>query len=291
MKSAIVRLRRLFIDRVLAPLESAELLFLLVGLAAAGLVLLTSRLAGGEAALAMATGLVVYLVLQNARRRHKIEMRRLVDVHHHERVAGLYAYLKPRYPLPAFGGYSILPDFAQVLIDEITRRRPPLILDCGSGASTLIAAYLAERYGGRVVALDHDPYYAEQTRRMLADHGLTDVADVRLAPLRPVTVNGHEFVWYDPAAVEDLSQIPFVVVDGPPKEVHRRARYPAMGLLHSRLAPSFVMLLDDADRPGEQDMAAQWQRQYGVSLTRIRHIEKGALLVARDEPEQPAEIT
>jgi hypothetical protein len=64
--------------------------------------------------------------------------------------------------LPATRGWAASPDLLLVLVDQVIAQRPSLIVECGSGASTLWLALALRRFGisGRVVALDHDPDFA-----------------------------------------------------------------------------------------------------------------------------------
>jgi hypothetical protein len=66
-------------------------------------------------------------------------------------------------------------------------------------------------------------------------HGLDRVAEVREAPLRPLTMDGTEHSWYDLAALNDLTDIDLVVLGGT-----RSASYddPAVAVLQPRLAPT-----------------------------------------------------
>ncbi|MHC4846180.1 MAG: hypothetical protein ACYTCU_08465, partial [Planctomycetota bacterium] len=53
--------------------------------------------------------------------------------------------------------------------------------------------------------------------------------------------------------------------DGPPGDT-RGGRYGLFPLMGGRLAPGCVLLLDDAEREGEQDVARRWETAWGASL-------------------------
>ena len=137
------------------------------------------------AAVALA-GLLVQ-VANERRQRHRLRILRhtLRDQHEHvlgelrqNRTAiGLLAFLEPRAPLPPLAGWAIRPDAAQLLLEAILDRRPRIVVECGSGASTVLIAYALERLGaGEVIALEHDEAHCAQTRRALERHGLQDRA-------------------------------------------------------------------------------------------------------------------
>jgi len=84
------------------------------------------------------------------------------------------------------------------------------------------------------------------------------VAEVRLAPLRSLRVDGEDYRWYDTAAVEDLDGIDLLLVDGPPAAVGPLARYPAVPRLESKLSPTATIILDDAARSDERQILMRW---------------------------------
>ncbi len=176
-----------------------------------------------------------------------------------EAVTSLYAVLRPSLPLPPFGGWSITPEIGRLLVAMVLERQPRLIVECGSGVSTLLCAYALRKIGrGRVVSLDHEPRFAEQTRTLLSAHGVADWVDVAHAPLVPVEIGGAVWQWYDTASLKDVDGIDVLIVDGPPGNLQQQSRYPAVPLLLDRLAPDAIILLDDADRKDEQAIVQRW---------------------------------
>ena len=51
------------------------------------------------------------------------------------------------------------------------------------------------------------------------------------------------------------------IADGPPGNT-KGGRYGLLPIMRSRLAPDVVILLDDAERPGEQRVLQQWKAEY-----------------------------
>ncbi|WP_445258568.1 class I SAM-dependent methyltransferase [Nocardioides aurantiacus] len=143
------------------------------------------------------------------------------------------------------------------------------ILECGSGASTVWAAAAFRKRGhGHVYSIDHDPEFAEVTRRNLRTHGLQDWATVIDAPLTQVDVPGRDpMPWYDVAGLPaDLPGVDLLFVDGPPRPTGPQARYPAFPVLRHLLAPGALVVLDDTNRRDERDIAKSWQREPGMSF-------------------------
>jgi predicted O-methyltransferase YrrM len=137
-----------------------------------------------------------------------------------------------------------------------------LILECGSGASTVWFAHACRRAGsGRVVALEHDEKYAKVTREAIARNGLEAWAEVRTAPLEPVVVGDQTFMWYSRSTWSDLGNAHLLFVDGPPGRIGPRSRYPAFPLLAGSLADGAVVALDDTQRSDERAVGKSWLRE------------------------------
>lgn len=171
--------------------------------------------------------------------------------------------LQRRYPttvpLPIVGGMAMNPSGLVRLLHEVDTTVPSLVVECGSGTSTLwIATALRDRGAGLLVALEHDHRFVEQTRRTLREHHLDDWARVVHAPLVPTPTPRGEFPWYTTDELDDAQTIDLLLVDGPPGNTGPLARYPALPVLGSRLSPQAVVLLDDAQRPDEGTIIEHW---------------------------------
>jgi predicted O-methyltransferase YrrM len=175
-----------------------------------------------------------------------------------EALVQLFQGFTPRAPMPTSGGFALNPTDLLDLLHLIRSRRPRLVLELGSGTSTVWIAYALEQTGGRVISLDHDPGYAAKTRAQLALHGLTGIAEVRDAPLRPVEIDGRTFPWYDTDALAGLEPVDLLLIDGPPEKTGPDARYPAMRVLEDRLADAATVVFDDAHRQDEQAALRRW---------------------------------
>ena len=149
----------------------------------------------------------------------------------------------------------------------------PLVVECGSGESTIaIARLLRARGGGRLQALEHYPAWAGEVRRRLEAEGLDRWTEVIDAPLTPNPFAEPGCEWYSPAAVERLGEpIDLLLVDGPPggEPGRERSRYPALPVLGRRLAPGATVVLDDAARSGERWVLERWQAEAEIGFERI----------------------
>jgi predicted O-methyltransferase YrrM len=175
-----------------------------------------------------------------------------------EALLQLFREFEPRAPMPSSGRMAMNPTGLLEMLFLIARRQPRVVLELGSGTSSVWIAYALEKDGGRLISVEHDTEFAERTKSLLHLHEVSHLAEVRLAELRQLNINGEEFEWYDVDAFQDLNDIDLLLVDGPPGSLGETARYPALHVLESRLAPNAVVILDDADRPGEQGIARRW---------------------------------
>ena len=200
-----------------------------------------------------------------------------------EALQNLNAVLPATDVLPATRGWAASPDLLLVLIDLVISERPSLIVECGSGASTLWLALAMRRFqiDGRIIALDHDPVFGAKTRDLMARHGVSDLAEVRDAPLESFSLDGETYSWYARRAWEDLKGIDLLFVDGPPATTGHQARYPALPLLSGLLSPIATAVLDDLVVPDMQKVLRLWLDAYPDFGSEILPLEKQAAVLRR----------
>lgn len=192
--------------------------------------------------------------------------------------------------LPPAGGKAASPDFLKLLADHILREKPEVIVECGSGLSSVVAARCLQLNGkGRLFSLEHMEGFAAQTRRELDRQGVGNWACILDAPLEPRQFNGRSFSWYRSSELPDLP-VDLVVVDGPPARTGSSPRYPAGPVLFPRLTARGAVLIDDAGRPEELAVIAEWRREFpGLDFrTDLQEFEKGFCMArAVAAPSQP----
>jgi len=200
-----------------------------------------------------------------------------------EALLNLSAVLPASDVLPATRGWAASPDLLVVLVDLVISERPSLVVECGSGASTLWLALAMRRFGidGRIIALDHDPVFGRKTRDILARHDVRDLAEVRDAPLENFSLDGRTYSWYARRAWEDLTGIDLLFVDGPPATTGHQARYPALPLLSGSLSPVATAVLDDLVVPDMQNVLRRWLDAYPDFGSELLPLEKHAAVLRR----------
>ena len=187
------------------------------------------------------------------------------------------------YPMPFGGGWALTPDAAVLLAREIALNNPGIIVELGSGVSTILIGRILKRAGrGRLFSLDHDAHWAEQTRRHIRASGLEDYVEVLDAPLAKQQFADKDFNWYQvPERLRQAGQIDMLVVDGPPQRLDPTGlpRYPALPAFHAQLSPQALIYVDDAKRPQEKQMIEKWLREYPGFESRMFDTVPGTCLL------------
>jgi predicted O-methyltransferase YrrM len=255
-----------------APLQSPYATGVLVALALAALLL--TWVVPPLGWLLFGLALVALLLSEMARLRRAVaESRR--ELHALVQIRPLLGELPVE-----LGGWAAEPLLLQHAVRLVIEHRPRLVVECGSGSSTVVLARCLRSLGGRVVTLEHDPAWARVTSELLRLHGVADMASVVAAPLvERRTPDGRELRWYGPEYEPFLGEtIDLLLVDGPPKPSGHLARYPAVPLLQPFLSPRCVILLDDGDRPDERTIARAWARELPAKATYLEGGRGGWLL-------------
>ncbi|MCB9730113.1 MAG: class I SAM-dependent methyltransferase [Deltaproteobacteria bacterium] len=228
---------------------------------------MTALVVLGATALIVTLQILSHISIQRSFERERAQNRALLHLH---------ALLPLRSPLPPLTGWAATPELAVQIIEEALARRPEVVVEAGSGASTLVTGYCLEKLGaGRVVSLDHDAEYAAHTQRSVGRHALDAWCTVQHAPLTQYTLGGGTWKWYDISKLPAELRIDMLSIDGPPGRLQRLSRYPALPLLASRLNDGAIIVLDDAARPDERALVARWQSEFPGLEHRFIPTQKG----------------
>ncbi|TVR28058.1 MAG: class I SAM-dependent methyltransferase [Balneolaceae bacterium] len=197
----------------------------------------------------------------------------------------LYKLLPMRSPLPPMTGWAATPELAITVQKVVQKYKPDLIVETGSGVTTLIAAYSLEKHhpGGKIISLDHDPVYANKTRDEIKLHSLSDWAEVRTAPLEKMKIAKNDWIWYSTEAIHFHQPIDLLVIDGPPVKTQKNARYPALPVLYPYLAKKAVIIMHDTDRSSESSILKKWLDEYDDLTIQTLYGEKGITILVRSE--------
>lgn len=198
--------------------------------------------------------------------------------------------------------WPVSPDFALYLVELIEFNDYNVIIEFGSGLSTIVIAKtlatMAERRHGSplpaFISFDHLETYFQQTLGRLNQAGLADKVQLHLTPLQEYTaVDGMVYSYYacqeilhDVAAQHAADEVRMlVVVDGPPASTGVRARYPACPIIFHLFPNALVdLLLDDYIRTDEKEIVQLWQSELEAASRPFsvleRKLEKEACLIS-----------
>lgn len=194
--------------------------------------------------------------------------------HQGEYFAQLISLMKFTAPLPPTRSWAASPDLLLTLMQLVRKNRPQLIVELGSGISTLIMAK-ASQSRVKIVSIDHSEEFAQKTREMLKEHGIKNV-EIRVAPLRRHP-SGTD--WYDTTLLKNLKNIDLLVIDGPPGSKNPKARQPALKEFEAKLSPKAVIVIDDVNRDGERELADKFAKTFPKKNLEILPHEKGSAVI------------
>ncbi len=188
------------------------------------------------------------------------------------------------FPVPLCGP-SIDPHHARTLSFLLQVNRPRRILELGSGSSTVYISSLLGRLAVSPIAhiaVDHDKRFLDLTQELCRLNRCAETVQFYHCPLG--NVEGHSNPWYlIPESVLDQGPFDLIIIDGPPayEEHLARSREPALPKLIEFLAKDGILILDDTNRNGEQDVLASWRVAFPKLSFDRRTSGKGHTLVSR----------
>lgn len=142
------------------------------------------------------------------------------------------------YPVGAAASYSLMYLLTRILTELPVRS----IVELGSGQTSLLIDRLRDGVGSHI-CYENNPAWFEHLAARLTR------CDYRLRPIAAQEFSGQSYEGY-----ADLEPAPFdlLLVDGPNGTDHR-SRYSCLPLLADSVGRDFVVIIDDADRPGERE--------------------------------------
>lgn len=159
-------------------------------------------------------------------------------------------------------GWSALGEYLRVGVKHVLETEEA-ILECGTGLSTLLFGAVAQQRGIEYWALEHLPEWSEKLGDRLARYDVS--VQISTRPLRSYA----GFDWYDPPLREMPAGFSLVICDGPPSRTVG-GRYGLVPVMRRRLKPGCVILLDDAERAQEREVARLWRAELPADAEILR---------------------
>ena len=175
--------------------------------------------------------------------------------------------------VPPTRSWAASPDLLLVVSETIKSIKPSLVVELGSGVSTLVAAKSGAK---KIVSIDNSEIFGEKTRQLLKAHNVQGV-EIRIAQLVP---DKDGLDWYDLSVLTDLEKIDLLIIDGPPGSKNPDARYPALREFKDKLSINATIIIDDVKRDGERKLAEDFARSLPDHELVILDHEKGTAVIS-----------
>jgi len=167
---------------------------------------------------------------------------------------------------------------------QLVARRPRVVLEFGSGVSTVVLAWAMRSFGRdhtrpAIISIEQSADHAKATSELITRSGLDPFVQVIVAPLSAQRIEQVETLCYDLpdlTLVLDGRQIDFVLIDGPAAETG--ARFGTLPLVRQWLSPNAYFALDDGLRDGELDIASRWTSLEYIQVEGLVLVEKGLVV-------------
>ena len=190
-----------------------------------------------------------------------------------EAMQQLLSLLKFSAPVPPTRSWAASPDLLLTLAQLVRNHNPKLVVELGSGVSTLVVAKAGAK---KVISIDNSAEFAGKTRDMLKEHKVRGV-EIRVAELK-AHISGVD--WYDTNVIKDLKRIDLLIVDGPPGSKNPQARMPARAEFIAKLSPKAIIVIDDVNREGERKLAEAFAKALPNHVLTIYPHEKGTAVIS-----------
>lgn len=203
----------------------------------------------------------------------------------HDRIKDSPWFVRTRL---APGNWAVDYGFLNTLYNVLSAMKPRRLLEFGLGQSSKLVHQYAAYYHAEAVTCEHDADWisfffqsesdaSEGTRvspdkSEVVDDSLGYPMKIRRLPLETITIHGIETTTYGGLVAEFANlKFDFILVDAP-VGVERFSRPQIISLAEANLADRFCILMDDTQRPGEQETIAEVQevlRRRGVPFVSV----------------------
>ena len=152
------------------------------------------------------------------------------------------------------GRWAVEYTFLLTLFRIFEHHRFTNLLEFGLGQTSRMVHQYAAFYNVPAITVEHDSEWIEFTRK--DTHNAYPI-NVKVLPLEMVDYNGYKTRTYQGVKTAFENQkFDFILVDGPFGSEHY-SRSQIIQLAESNLAETFCIIIDDCNRPGEQETVAE----------------------------------
>ena len=189
-----------------------------------------------------------------------------------------------QHPIAKTRGWAGSPDFIKIIFEAVLKHKPNLILELGSGVSTLYTGNLikSKQLNSRILSLDHEPTFAKVTRENCDLHKIQSIASIQDCTIKTHHINGKEWLWYDTENISlEAQSVGILVVDGPPTFLQKQSRYPALPILLPYLKNEAIIIVDDYSRADDFQVIERWCKEFSEVklLQELKDSDKGTAIL------------
>jgi predicted O-methyltransferase YrrM len=182
------------------------------------------------------------------------------DQQYHFKELKAIEVLKPYFPKGYLfeSGFSLSFQTIQHIANDIVIFKPSIVLEFGSGLSTIILNNFIKQNGleVRLISIDNDGLWQRSLREEC------DRVDFFDFPLRQSHPNSYNAMgsWFDIPDDHHLNTLKYdlVIVDAPKGSLGKLSRYGFIPFIEDKLSKNAVVYIDDTNRIDEQQIAEIW---------------------------------
>lgn len=169
---------------------------------------------------------------------------------------------------------SLRPSALILVLNEIKINNRKIIVECGSGISTIYIAKLLKQCNYRdkkFYSIEHNENWKKIVEHEIKKNDLESFVDLIQAPLNDNSLSWNDTLWYDTKVLNEKfseENIDLLLIDGPPayKPEIKYSRYPAVPFFMSKLSDEYAVFLDDYDRRSEKRIIKEWSKILGIEF-------------------------
>jgi hypothetical protein len=159
-------------------------------------------------------------------------------------------------------GYAAGISYLRHVGERVLKSKGP-ILECGSGATTLLIASLTQTEQRQFVVFEHNLEWYRYLQKVLDTLGFHHVKLIH-APL----VDYGNYRWYHSPRMNLQHPFELVICDGPPGTIPG-GRYGLLPIMGEQLSTNCLILLDDTHRKAERHIISSWRQQRCLKFSRM----------------------
>ena len=200
-----------------------------------------------------------------------------------EAMQSIYSTFQFTSPFPYTRKMAASPDFLKLIIETILQFKPNLVVELGSGVSSIIISKSLEKnMVGKLISIENDDKYSKITRNNITMENLTEIASVVTSELSMQIIDKKNYMWYNTSFIKNINnKIDLLIIDGPPKITNKNARFPAIPLLKKYFSDNIIIIVDDGNRQDDANTVNSWMNELDNFKIKYIPTEKGAFLLSK----------